>query len=233
MEAYVNEASGLNFQELSLSTEGGSVFVITADQRGSRNSADLVPAGLRAITSRGGARLGLGPERTAGDEVQVAIPDVRAVIDVALDLSRSHDWSIGIGVGPVEQPLPEDVRAARGAAFLNAREGVERAKKAPTRISVVGGEEGADAEALLRLLVELRDRRTDEGWELHDLLAEGLTQRDAAERLGITEGAVSQRARNAGLRTEEGALPALERLLRRADVAAAAGADASAGVRGP
>lgn len=210
------------------------MFVVTADQRGSRTRADLVPAGLRAIGSLAGSRLALAPARTAGDEVQVAVPDARAVIDVALHLSRTHEWSVGIGVGPVEQPLPDDVRAARGTAFLNAREGVERAKKTPTRISIVGGEEGSDAEALLRLLVELRDRRTEEGWELCDLLAEGLTQRDAAARLGITEGAVSQRARNAGLRTEEGALPALERLLRRADDAAAATErDASAGVAGP
>lgn len=209
------------------------MFVVTADQRGSRTGSDLVPAGLRAIAGLAGTRLALAPQRTAGDEVQVAIPDAQAVIDVALHLARLQDWSIGIGVGPVEQPLPADVRAARGTAFLHAREGVDRAKKAPTRISVVGGDEAADAEALLRLLVELRDRRTAEGWELYDLLAEGLTQREAAARLGITEGAVSQRGRSAGLRTEEGAIPALERLLRRADAAAAADPDASAGVAGP
>lgn len=195
------------------------MFVVTADQRGSRTSADLVPAGLRAVEGLAGPRLARAPERTAGDELQVAIPDARAVIDVVLHLTRLHEWSVGVGVGPVEEPLPADVRAARGAAFVNAREGVERAKKTPTRVAVVGGEEGADAEALLRLMVELRDRRTTEGWELHDLLAEGLTQRDAAGRLGVTEGAVSLRARNAGLRTEESALPALERLLRRADAA--------------
>lgn len=194
------------------------MFVITADQRGSRTSADLVPAGLAAITELAG-RLALAPARTAGDEVQAAIPDARAVIDVALHLARAQSWSIGIGIGGIEEPASGDVRAARGAAFVNAREGVDRAKKAPTRIAVVGGEEGADAEALLRLMIELRDRRTAEGWELHDLLAEGLTQREAAGRLGITEGAVSLRARNAGLRTEEGAVPALERLLRRADEA--------------
>jgi DNA-directed RNA polymerase specialized sigma24 family protein len=52
---------------------------------------------------------------------------------------------------------------------------------------------------------------------VHDLLAEGLNQRDAARRLGISEGAVSLRARNAGLRTEEAAAPAVQRLLARLD----------------
>ncbi|MGL4256607.1 MAG: DNA-binding protein [Microbacterium sp.] len=195
------------------------MFVVTADQRRSRTNADLVPAGLAAVTNLVGPRPALAPERTAGDELQVAIPDARAVIDVVLHLTRLQEWSVGIGVGPVEEPLPANVRAARGTAFVNAREGVDRAKKSSTRVAVVGGEEGADAEALLRLLVELRDRRTTEGWELHDLLGEGFTQREAAGRLGITEGAVSLRARNAGLRTEETALPALERLMRRADAA--------------
>jgi hypothetical protein len=195
------------------------MFVITADQRGSRSGADLVPSGLDAVAGLAGPRLILAPERTAGDELQVAIADPGAVLEVALHLTRLQTWSVGIGVGPFVHPLPADARAARGAAFIHAREGVERAKKTSTRVAVVGGEEGADAEALLRLMVELRDRRTTEGWELHDLLREGMTQRDAAARLGITEGAVSLRARSAGLRTEEAARPALERLLRRADAA--------------
>src|SRR5690606_9993160 len=77
--------------------------------------------------------------------------------------------------------------------------------------------DGDDAEALIRLLVELRDRRSPEGWEIYDLLAAGDNQREAAERLGISEGAVSLRAKAAGLRAEEAAVPALERILRRLD----------------
>ena len=75
-----------------------------------------------------------------------------------------------------------------------------------------------DAEALVRLLVELRDRRTDEGWEAYDLLARGLTQREAAGELGISEGAVSRRVSAAGIRAEEAALPALAKVLEHASV---------------
>ncbi|WP_127472555.1 DNA-binding protein [Microbacterium sulfonylureivorans] len=193
------------------------MFVVTADQRDSRINDDLVPAGLDAVSALAGSRLALAPERTAGDEIQVALPDAGATLEIVLHLTRLRTWSVGIGVGSVEEPLPANVRAARGAAFLHARDAVERAKRAPTRVAMAGGQEGSDAEALLRLLIELRDRRTPEGWEIHDLLAEGLSQRAAAARLGITEGAVSLRARNAGLRAEEAALPALERVLARAD----------------
>ncbi|MDY0909288.1 DNA-binding protein [Microbacterium sp. CFBP9034] len=193
------------------------MFVVTADQRGSRTSEDLVPAALGAVQRIAGPHLVLAPERTAGDEFQAAVSGAAAILDIVLHLTRLETWSVGVGIGGIEEPLPANVRAARGSAFLNARDAVEHAKRASTRVAVVGGADGGDAEALVRLLVELRDRRTVEGWEVRDILAEGLSQRDAAARLGITEGAVSLRVRNAALRVEEAAIPALERLLARAD----------------
>lgn len=193
------------------------MFVVTADQRDSQVSDDLVPAGIDAVSSAAGRRLALAPERTAGDEIQTAVADAGAALEIVLQLTRLRTWSVGLGVGDVDQPLPANVRAARGAAFVHARDAVDRAKRAPTRVALTGGPDAVDAEALLRLLIELRDRRTPEGWEIHDLLAEGMSQRDAAAHLGITEGAVSLRARNAGLRTEEAAAPALERVLERLD----------------
>lgn len=193
------------------------MFVVTADQRGSRTSTDLVPSAITAIaegTSAG--TLALAPERTTGDELQVATSDAGALLRIILTLTRSAVWSVGVGVGDIEKPLPVNVRAARGDAFIKARDAVDSAKKAHTRLAI-RAEGGTDAEALVRLLIELRDRRTDEGWEVYDLLAEGLTQREAAVRLGITEGAVSLRAKAAALRVEEAAIPALERVLARLD----------------
>jgi predicted DNA-binding protein (UPF0251 family) len=196
------------------------MYVITSDQRDSRTSADLVPAALSAVTTHASRGVALAPERTAGDEVQVAVTDAAAVLAILLDLTRAGRWSVGVGVGDVETPLPDSVRAARGEAFLNARDAVDRAKKATTRVAITAPEGGADAEALVRLLIELRDRRTAEGWEVYDLLAEGITQREAAARLGISEAAVSLRVRSAGLRTEEAAVPALIRVLSGLDPAA-------------
>ena len=111
-----------------------------------------------------------------------------ALLAIALHLTRLGTWSVGIGVGAVETPLPASVRAGRGDAFVQARDAVERAKRAATRLAVTGDEAATDAESLVRLLVELRDRRTAEGWEVYDLLADGLSQRDAAERLGDHRG---------------------------------------------
>lgn len=200
------------------------MFVLTADQRDSRANADLVPSALAVVTLRGTTALALAPERTAGDELQVAVAEPAAVLSIVLDLTRTGQWSVGVGVGDIESPLPQSVRAARGEAFVNARDAVERAKKAPTRLAITAPSEGDDAEALVRLLIELRDRRTPEGWEVYDLLAAGRSQREAAALLGISQGAVSLRAKAAGLRAEEAAVPALERVLERLDTGGAHGA---------
>lgn len=197
------------------------MFVVTADQRDSRANADLVPSALAVVTRQGTTALALAPERTAGDELQVAVAEPAAVLSIVLDLTRTGQWSVGVGVGDIESPLPQSVRAARGEAFVNARDAVDRAKKAPTRLAITAPSEGDDAEALVRLLIELRDRRTPEGWEVHDLLAAGRSQREAAALLGISEGAVSLRAKAAGLRAEEAAVPALERVLDRLDTGSA------------
>lgn len=199
------------------------MFVITADQRDSRAGTDLVPQAIRAVQTLADADITLAPERTAGDEIQLALEDAQAALEVALELTRSQRWAVGIGVGAVETPLPDSVRAGRGAAFVHARDAVERAKKTPTRLALTAAVDDAgatDAEALVRLLVELRDRRTTEGWEVYDLLTAERTQRDVAELLGISEAAVSLRVKSAGLRVEEAAVPALIRVLQRLDASA-------------
>lgn len=175
-----------------------------------------MPAGLTLVQETAGARIVRGPERTVGDELQAVFEDAHAVLATTLALTRASVWSVGIGVGRVEWPLPESVRAGRGAAFFDARDAVTDAKRASTRVRLCSSgapERASDAEALLRLLIDIRDRRTDEGWEVYDLLAAGNTQRDAASTLGISAAAVSLRARAASLRLEEAAVPALERLL--------------------
>ena len=198
------------------------MFVLTADQVDSRNTEDKVAATLAALNSDYGDRLLLPADRTAGDELQLLVDDAELVLTLVLDLTRNGDWSVGVGVGSVRQPLPADTREATGEAFYAARDAVTRAKKQPTRFALtLAGEEnddspalrGSDVEALVTLLLHLRDRRTDGGWELYDLLSTGLTQSESADRLGITPGAASLRARAAGIRVERAASEALVRLL--------------------
>lgn len=175
--------------------------VLTLDQRSSRSRSDEVPTLLEALAEVSAGAV-LAFERTVGDEVQGVLADPAGAVDAVGRVLRLGGWNVGIGVGEVDEPLPTSTREGRGAAYLRAREAVTRAKSAPHRLTVVGGPRDADAEALetvLGLWAGLIERRSDRGWEVHDLLAQGLTHAEAAARLGVSPSAVSQRAHAAGL----------------------------------
>ncbi len=179
------------------------VAVLTIDQRGSTRAAatDRVPATLDALADVGMLR----PfERTAGDEFQGVLDDPAALVAVVERLLREEGWNIGIGIGEVEEPLPESTRAGRGPAYLHAREAVTAAKSAPWRLRVAGDDhhEGRSVRALettLWLWAAVLNRRTSRGWEVADLVDAGATYDQAAKRLGVTQSAISQRAQAAGI----------------------------------
>jgi hypothetical protein len=181
--------------------------VLTLDQRASRAGGDAVPAFLDLLAPASLPTPPLLPfQRTVGDEVQGVTDAADTLVEVVGRALRAREWNVGIGFGDIETPLPSETRAGRGPAYLHAREAVTRAKSAPHRIVVVGGPRDDRAEHLetvLGLWAGLLARRTEGGWEVHDLLARGLSYSAAAELLGITQSAVSQRAQAAGLVDEQ------------------------------
>lgn len=192
------------------------MIVITADQINSRANADEAGPALTLINEKWGHDLALAAERTAGDEIQLVATASSVALAIALELIRSEQWSVGIGVGTVREPLGTHARESTGAAFIAARTAVDRAKKSPTHCAVAAEPRhplAADASALLDLLLIIRGRRSPEGWELYDLLQSGLSQRDAAAALGISPQSVSQRAQVAHLRAEASATVAIANVL--------------------
>ncbi len=195
------------------------MFVLTIDQQGSTGHRDLVPELLAALTAHLGAAQPVLPfDRTVGDEIQGVLDDPAVVLDLILFVLRRRGWSVGLGIGAVDHPMPAESRAAAGAAFVCARAAVERAKLkgAVVPLAVEGPDPVAagEIEALLRLIATLRDRRSARGWEVIDALATtGGRRKEVAAQLGISEQAVSQRLR-AGLWAEEMAVhPVIIRLL--------------------
>lgn len=179
--------------------------VLTLDQRSSRSRRDEVPDLLTTLSDLP-AGVALAFERTVGDEVQGVLLAPESAVEATARVLRLGSWNVGIGVGEVEEPLPASTREGRGTAYLRAREAVTRAKSAPHRLTVVGapGDAGAEAlETVLGLWAGLVERRSRRGWEVHDLMAEGLSHAETAARLGISASAVSQRAQAAGLVDEE------------------------------
>jgi hypothetical protein len=196
------------------------MYVITADQVRSRHSTDAVEGAIHDLTALLADDLALPPDRAAGDEVQLVTADPNTTLHAILLLTRSKQWSVGLGVGPVRLPLGPSVRESTGPAFFAARTAVERAKAKASRFAIDRVDDAALAqstEALVDLLLLLRARRTEEGWELHDLMASGLTQAKSAAQLGITPQAASARALAADLKAEFAATPAVARLIAKLD----------------
>lgn len=191
------------------------MFVVTADQINSRQGVDAVRAIIASLSAELGAGLTLPPDRSAGDEVQLLTDDPPTVLRAVLLLTRTRRFSVGLGVGAVRRPLGDSIRESTGEAFIAARTAVGRAKSRPSRFAVEGAESAGDVEALVDLLLLLRGRRTEEGWQLYDLLVAGLTQAEAAKRLSITPQATSDRARAADLKAEFAATAPLTRLVAR------------------
>ena len=196
------------------------MIVITADQVDSRSTADLATDTLSMLNSDFAHGLLLSADRTAGDEIQLLVRDGRTAIDVVLALTRAGRWSVGLGVGTVREPLGSSIRESTGDAFVAARSAVDRAKKKATRFAAAAEPRRTDAhdlEALVDLLLILRARRSEQGWEIHDLVTRGLTQADAASAIGITPQSASKRARAAELRAEDAAIDPLSRLVDTLD----------------
>lgn len=193
------------------------MFVIIADQIGSSDDADRVAGALADLAGRFALSYPLAPERTAGDELQALTADAGAALETVLQLLRSPHWRVGLGVGAVRLPLPSGIREASGPAFSSARAAIELAARRPTRFAAAGaGSASARADqlgAIVDLLLTHRQRWSAAGWQLHDLIESGLTQADAAERLGVTPQATSKRARAAGLRVDVEARRSITALL--------------------
>lgn len=201
-------------------------YVMTIDQRGSRIHGDRVDSFLARLatvlddlTTGSGSGIVRAFERTVGDEVQAVLDDAGLVVDLALGVARDGGWSVGIGAGPVDEPLPASSRAGSGAAFVLARTAVEAAKSRSRAVALAvrGVDDGAgrDAEAVLVLSAAVAGRRSAAGWEVVDAMAAGdARQEDVAVELGVSQQAVSQRLRAALWSEERAARNAAARLLR-------------------
>ncbi|MFC4555155.1 hypothetical protein [Georgenia faecalis] len=203
------------------------MFVVTIDQKASRSRGDGVPGLLRDVDSWTGGRtpFALPLERTVGDEVQGVLTEAAATVALALHVQRLGGWSVGIGAGPVDLPLAGTSRESSGPAFIHARTAVERARgrtvTVPLAVDAPRPDRAEDAEAVLQMLVAVRNRRTRAGWDVVDRLAGGATQRAVAADLGISEQAVSQRLRVALWEEERRLHPLAARLLEESGSAGA------------
>ena len=112
------------------------MYVITADQIGSRHDRDRAGEMIAQLTAGFGAGYVLPADQTSGDEIQVMMTDAATALGTILALHRSGHWTIGLGIGQVRTPYPQATRQAAGGAFIAARDAVTRAKKSDARFAL-------------------------------------------------------------------------------------------------
>jgi hypothetical protein len=196
------------------------MIVIAADYIDSRAAGEITATTMDALSTQLGRHLMPVPDRGSGEDIHVLIDSGQTAVDAILLLTRGGRWSVGLGIGDARQPLGTSVRESAGNAFAAARSAVDRAKKKGTRFAVNAVPRhplAQDLEALTDLLLVIRGRRSEQGWEMRDLVARGLTQAEAAARIGITPQSASKRARAADLRAEDAAIGPLSRIVDALD----------------
>lgn len=151
----------------------------------------------------------------AGEFELIGVEDIRAFItspittcDVVMALLAAGDWAIGIGVVP----------SADGTASEEDEASIEQAKKLATdalrptarigtvKVRIAGLKRDNPAafniSAAFALIGQVLSKRTLEGREATSLVRSGLNQNEAAQELGISKQAMSQRLQAAGWQAE-------------------------------
>lgn len=152
-----------------------------------------------------------GPE-----EFTVLADDADSAAGVVMNLIQAGDFAIGIGAvlgdggdSPDDAALRDHLVAAAARAVRGARRpGVIQARvEAPgpggVQASGLGADIAGDIAAAFTLVSHVLSRRTSEGREATALVRQGHLQSEAAEMVGISKQAMSQRLAAAGWQAEQ------------------------------
>lgn len=191
------------------------MLAIHARYRGrSMRRAELVQRSARALSTLDG----VGEFEILGvEDICAVIDSASSVCDVVMALLADGDWAIGIGIDPGDEIAESAARhAATGALKPSARAG-----QVYTKISSrARASEAIDIAAAFALLGFVLHKRTLEGREATALVRSGLNQNEAAEELGISKQAMSQRLQAAGWAAETAGWQLALHLLERANTPA-------------
>lgn len=149
--------------------------------------SSLVKRSAEALSSLPGVA---GFENLGVEDIRSRVDTAEALTSVVMALLSDGDWAIGIAV---DQASIVEEKASRA---VGTRAGSVRVKCA------TAGTGGEDIQAAFTLLAHVLAKRTIEGREATSLVRSGMTQNEAAERLGISKQAMSQRLGAAGWAAE-------------------------------
>lgn len=157
---------------------------------------------------------GVGEFRVLGVEDICAVVDSPgALCDTVMALLSDGSWAVGIGLAPgaTDEDLARDT--ATGSLRGGARAGTVKVASLPKGKSTLS----EDIAAVFALMGHVLSKRTMEGREATSLVRSGLNQNEAAEELGISKQAMSQRLMAAGWQAESAGWRLAVNLLTRGE----------------
>lgn len=156
---------------------------------------------------------------TVGDEFQGLLSRWESCRSLLAELRvglHPVEVRFGIGLGGLATPLQPEAIGMDGPCLHRARKAVERADDRATPLEVETGEDQPAFEIYSLLLAELRGSWTDRQRQVADLALTGLAGKDIAQRLQISQPAVSQHLKRVGLDRLRKAGGAWDRAMGRA-----------------
>ena len=157
---------------------------------------------------------GVGDFEVLGVEDICAVVDSpSALCDTVMALLSDGSWAVGIGVVPGTSD-----EALTRATATSALKGPTRAGVVKVVLEASGSPTlASDIAAVFALMGHVLSKRTIEGREATSLVRSGLNQNEAAEELGISKQAMSQRLQAAGWQAETAGWGLAVNLLTRAN----------------
>ncbi|MDK8509880.1 DNA-binding protein [Corynebacterium bovis] len=185
------------------------MFSIHASYRGrARRRADYVRdvADALAATAAVSERVDRGPV-----DFVVLSPEAEGATTVILNLLQAGDFAIGVAAvtgDPADVDESQLVSAAGRALGRSGRAGsvaVRIESSGPGGVQAPGAAVtvAADIAAAFTLIAHVLSRRTAEGREATSLMRRGYLQSEAAQEVGISKQAMSQRLSAAGWQAEQ------------------------------
>lgn len=198
------------------------MFVVQARYRGrARRRAEFVQQAAQALST-----LPSGGEFkvTSVEEIAASIETPQGVCDTIMALLSAGDWAVSCVVfidDETEGMLIDEDSVLKEKAFkfaastlgAHARSGTVKAGVKINNRKNIGW--GNDIQSVFTMISHILAKRTAEGREATSLVRSGLNQNEAAQELGISKQAMSQRLQAAGWQAELAGYHLAISLLRR------------------
>ncbi len=161
---------------------------------------------------------GVGTFQVLGEEdICATVDSPEAICDTVMALLSDGSWAAGIGILPGSVRTEAEAEAVRRVAATSL---ARRARSGSVGVRVASpgaGSAAGDISATFALIGYALSKRTVEGREATSLMRAGMNQNEAAEELGISKQAMSQRLQAAGWQAETAGWQLAVNLIRRAE----------------